>query len=156
MALPSQIGYYRQHMDAFDMAEVNPSGVVIRFDSEAKAIRWRQLAYTARKLYVERTGEENKWAGIKISLEKDADGARLIIRHEAADAIEVIPLDGIIPERSSLDDHLATFQVPDTFAPEPYIRPLGRTTIKPSPLTDEELGEIEIGGPGPITGDLLE
>lgn len=159
MALPSQIGFYRQHMDAFDLADVNPSGVEVRFDTKAKAIRWRQLAYTARKIYVERTGDESKWAGIMISL-READGEWILhVAHAASDALSITPLDGVLPERSSLDEHLAVITGrPEPFGlqPEPYVRPLGRTTVKPSPLTDDEIGEISFDLPPAPTGGLIE
>lgn len=100
MALPTQIGSYRQHIDVLDRALANEvSGIEVELADHAKAVRFRQMCYNARKLYGKHTGDYDRWAAISISVNDNL----VTLQHNANDIISIKCLDGVYEYNSALD-----------------------------------------------------
>jgi len=102
MALPKTLSAYRTHISAMDQAQANTLGAEIHFPDHAKAVRFRQMCYQARKIYHEQTGNLNHWAGLVISLDKGSTVLR--ISQQNHEYLELIPLNGILVESPTLKE----------------------------------------------------
>lgn len=139
MPRPTQIGAYRLHMDALDLADVNPTGAAVNFQTKSQATRFRMMCYSARKLYFEQTGIE-KWSEIVISViagqRPDDPPWQVLLRRGEAEPISIIPLDGQYPTQTTaqaLDKFYADVaaeaaRAPVMIEPGHSERPLGRST----------------------------
>lgn len=86
----SRIGTYKQHIDAMDLALVNPSGVQLTLPTHGQAMRFRQMCYQARRI-IEREHGDSGWSEITISV----DDNTVIIRTQESMVISIVPLDGV-------------------------------------------------------------
>lgn len=135
-------------MDALDLAEVNPTGAAVNFQTKSQATRFRMMCYSARKLYFEQTGVA-KWGEIVISVlqgqRPDDPPWQVLIRRGEAEPISIIALDGQYPEETTaqaLDKFYAAVAAeaargPVILEPGHSERPLGRST-------QLDLGDLEI------------
>lgn len=144
MPRPSQIGSYRTQMDAMDLAEVNPSGAVVNFQTKAQATRFRALCYSARKIYLEQTGQ-SKWAEVIIQIHQGPDFWQVHLQRGAMKPVSVVPLDGQYPDKTTFQEYeelieatvQEALQPPTQVSPALGERKLGRSSVR-------EVGDLDI------------
>lgn len=142
MPRPSQIGSYRVHMDAMDLAEVNPSGAIVNFQTRAQATRFRAMCYSARKIYQEQTGQA-KWTEMVIQLHQGPDFWQVHIQRAAMKPVSVVPLDGQYPEKTTFQEYEELIEA----TVQEALRP--PTPVSPS-LDQKKLGRSSVRDPGDL------
>lgn len=153
MALPTQIGSYRSHIQAMDLALGNADGCIVELADERKAWRFRTLCYAARKLYGQHTGDYNRWAGIMIRL----DGNRVILTAQDEGLVAITAVNGnyevdsalaTIDEGANAGSDLAKRMLaqPEYMVPEHHRMPVSRASRARDkvPLTAEDISPDDV------------
>lgn len=103
MGLPRHIGSYSRHKAELDRAMVNPQhGVKIVFDSEGKAIRFRQMCYGYRRIVQKMEGGESPYDELVVAI----NGKEIHIKRQDYGIVESVALDGVeeVPEMPTSED----------------------------------------------------
>jgi len=92
MGNPKTLGSYVQHINFMDQALEEPKGIRLAFADDSKAIRFRHMCYSARRMYNDANPGNPRWLNLVITLDKDSH--TLVISEQATEILSVTDADG--------------------------------------------------------------